>query len=114
MAKIEEDMKSTEKFRFEDAGRELPFKVPENYFEQFAAQIDRQTGYAAGRNRILKPWMYAVAAVLVGFAIITPVMYNKTQTSLVQTNENYESYVLSQVDETVMMDYYVDQDNSNK
>jgi len=107
-------MKSTEKFMFEEAGKELPFKVPENYFEQFAAQIDRQTGFAAGRNRILRPWMYAAAAVLVGIAIITPVMYNRTQANLVQSNENYESYVLSQVDETVMMDYYVDQDASNK
>lgn len=107
-------MKSTEKMKFEEIGKELPFRVPENYFEQFAAQIDRQTGYAAGRNRILRPWMYAVAAVLVGFAIITPVMYNKSQTSLSHTNENYESYVLSQVDETMMMDYYVDQESSHK
>ncbi len=27
-------------------GNDLPFSVPENYFEQFANEIDRQIGYA--------------------------------------------------------------------
>jgi hypothetical protein len=51
--------------------------------------------------------MYA-AAVFVGVIIIGSVYYSNIQKdNNAYTADNYESYVLSQVDESSMMDYYV-------
>jgi hypothetical protein len=92
-------------------GKELPFSVPENYFEQFASRIDEQIGYkSTAKSRFLKPWMYMVAAIFVGIIVLTPAFYTvNNQQNIAKTSDNYESYVLSQVDETVLLDCYVDQ-----
>lgn len=108
-------MKTTNHLSFESAGKEMPFSVPEGYFDQFAAQIDTQIGYkSGGSGRFLRPWMYMAAAVLVGIVILTPVLYTKNQRTVAQNSDNYESYVLSQVDETVMLDCYVDDSSTKK
>lgn len=88
--------------------KRLPFSVPENYFEDFAKQIERKTGEPqAFRMKKRKSWLYA-AAVFVGLVVIGGAYYSKTQEQHTDSySDNYESYVLSQVDETSMMDYYV-------
>ena len=102
-------MKTNKNISFEEIGKELPFTVPENYFENFASQIDKQIGFKLSvTRRILKPWMYMVAAVFVGVAVLSPVFYTANNKRIVQGTDNYESYVLSQVDESVLLDCYVD------
>lgn len=108
-------METTNKNLFEEVGKELPFTVPENYFEQFAAEIESQIGYTSTQRKIFKPWMYAVAAVFLGFIVLTPIIRShKSQSNLAGSTENYETYVLSQVDETVMYDSYVVDNKTNK
>ena len=51
--------------------------------------------------------MYA-AAMVMGIMVLSPVFYSVYQNKATANTENYESYVLSQVDESVLMDYYVD------
>jgi hypothetical protein len=102
-------MKTNKNISLEQIGRELPFSVPENYFEQFALQIDKQIGYKQKAvYKFIRPWMYA-AAMIIGVIVLSPVFYSVYQNKTAANTENYESYVLSQVDETVMMDYYVDE-----
>jgi len=102
-------METNNKISLDKIGKELPFAVPENYFEQFASRIDEQIGYKSSpKKKILRPWMYMAAAVFTGIAVLTPVFYTTSnQRTAIQTTENYESYVLSQVDETVLLDCYV-------
>jgi len=102
-------MKTNKNISLDEIGKELPFSVPENYFEQFASQMDKQIGYTPTvKHEIFRPWMYMVAAVFVGVMVVTPVFYtDSNQNNTTKSSDNYESYVLSQVDETVLMDYYV-------
>lgn len=101
-------MKTNKNISLAEIGKELPFSVPENYFEQFALQIDEQIGYnPKSVHKFIRPWMYA-AAMIVGILVLSPVFYSVYQNKTTVNTENYESYVLSQVDESVLMDYYVD------
>ncbi|HEY5593148.1 MAG TPA: hypothetical protein VIK55_19290 [Paludibacter sp.] len=102
-------MKTNKHISLEEIGKELPFSVPENYFEQFASQLEEQIGYKnVSIRRLLKPWMY-MAAMFVGILMMGQVFYTVYQNNTVKNADNYESYVLSQVDETALMDYYVDE-----
>lgn len=101
-------MKTNKNISLAEIGKELPFSIPENYFEQFALQIDEQIGYNQKTvHKFIRPWMYA-AAMIVGVLVLSPVFYSVYQNKATANTENYESYVLSQVDESVLMDYYVD------
>lgn len=104
-------MKNNKNILLDKVGRELPFTVPENYFNQFALQIDQQINYKHATNhRMLRNWML-MAAMFVGVLIMGRVFYSVHQNNLTRNAENYETYVLSQVDETSMVDYYVEQSN---
>ncbi|MDR3653736.1 MAG: hypothetical protein P4L34_12310 [Paludibacter sp.] len=93
----------------DEIGKELPFTVPENYFNQFALKIEDQIGYGNTlKRKLLKPWMY-MTAMFVGILIMSQIFYTIHQNNLTKNAENYESYVLSQVDESTLMDYYVEQ-----
>ncbi len=100
-------MKTTKIISLDEIGKELPFRVPENYFNDFAAQIDKQTGYRKRTLAFMRPWMYA-AAVFVGIVVVGQVFYN-TNRQKTMTAENYESYVMAQVDESSLVDYYVNE-----
>jgi hypothetical protein len=100
-------MKNNDNILQEEIGKELPFSIPTNYFDQFAIQMDRQIGYRNSYHRILKHWMY-MAALFAGIFIIGGFFYSENQRNIARNTENYEGYVLSQVDETALMDYYVD------
>lgn len=106
-------MKTNNQISFESAGKNVPFTVPENYFENFAAQFDQKIGFQPAKRKIFRSWMYAAAAVIVGIAVLTPLMYTRNAPTATSGTDNYESYVLSQVDEGAMIDYYVDQHNNN-
>ena len=93
---------------FEDATKKLPFALPENYFEDFAAQMDAQIMIKpVSVMRLMRPWMY-MAAMFLGVLFLSRLGYNlyqdKNNTLLA---ENYELYIMSQVDETEIIDYYL-------
>jgi hypothetical protein len=102
-------MKNKEYISLETIGNDLPFCIPEGYFEDFALKMYHQINpnYTFSRQ-ISRPWMYA-AAMFVGIVVVGQIYYNLTQKSSISTTDTYESYVLSQVDETALMDYYVDE-----
>jgi hypothetical protein len=108
-------MKDTNHISLNEIDKKLPFKVPENYFDNFAVQIDRQI--AANRqisHRRIQKWIYAVAASLVGIAIMTQVYVSNNSKEKTATADKYETYVLSQVDESTLMDYYLDSGSTSK
>ena len=101
-------MKKNKNILLEEIGNELPFRVPDNYFDEFALKIEKQikTKHVPFRY-FIRPWMY-VAATFIGIVVIGQIFYTVNQNKATITADNYESYVLSQVDETSLMDYYVD------
>jgi len=89
--------------------KELPFSVPENYFNQFALQIEEQIGFKRSIIRkVVRPWMY-MAAMFVGILIMGQVFYTVNRNNVTRNAENYESYVLSQVDENSLAEVYVEE-----
>jgi hypothetical protein len=105
-------MKNNKNILFEQAGNKLPFSVPEDYFNQFALRIEDQIGYRKTHLHFLRSWMY-MAAMFVGILVMSGIFYTKYQRNSLKNSENYESYVMAQVDETAVVDYYVN-DSSNK
>ncbi len=102
-------MKTKKNISLNDAGNKLPFEVPENYFENFAQQMDEKIMLKSNSSRkFLKPWMY-IAASLVGILLAVQIFYSVNKSNATTKEENYESYVLSQVDESSLVDYYVDE-----
>lgn len=106
-------MKNNKSISLDDIGNELPFGVPNDYFEQFALQIRREIEIKSiPSSRTLKPWFYR-AAILVGIVVVSNIFYSHyQQLKIIKDNNNIsqedESYVLSQVDESTLMDCYVD------
>ena len=85
--------------------KKLPFSVPENYFNDFSAGIDRQiTQKTISKRKNL--WLYSAAAIFVGLMAIGQVFYSNYQQEAAYM-ENYETYVLSQVGSSAMY-YYMD------
>jgi predicted RNA-binding protein len=102
-------MKNKMNISLDEVGNELPFKVPENYFEQFALQIETQVKpQHVAIIKLMKPWMY-MAAMFVGVLILAQVFYTVYSNNNIKKTDRYESYVLSQVDESSLMDYYVNE-----
>lgn len=108
-------MKENNPISLEDMNKKLPFAVPENYFEGFALQMDKQVAATKSiRLQKVRRWMYA-AAVFVGVMISGGAYYSYYQKQQAAAYaESYESYILSQIDEPSVIDYYlVNQQNEN-
>lgn len=101
-------MKNNKHITLEEIGKELPYSVPENYFEQFANQMEAQIMVRRTPFRkVLTNWM-SMAAIFVGIFIVGQIFYTVYQNNTAKNEDNYELYVLSQVDESSLIDYYVD------
>jgi len=102
-------MKTNKNILIDELSRELPFSVPENYFNQFALQVEEQIGFKKSIvPKKIKQWMY-VAAMFIGIMIMGQIFYTVNQNIATRNAQNYESYVLSQVDENSIADLYVDE-----
>ena len=101
-------MKNKKHISLEEIGKDLPFKTPENYFEDFANRMEAQIVVKPlPLRKTLTPWLY-MAAMFVGLFVVGQIIFTVFQSSSVKNEDSYESYVLSQVDETAMIDYYVE------
>ena len=100
-------MKTDNKISVQEIDKALPFSVPENYFNDFAAHIEKQIGYRKSSVRFVRPWMYT-AAVFIGIVVVGQVFYSSNRQKNL-TAENYETYVMAQVDESSVVDYYVNE-----
>lgn len=87
-------------------GGNLPFDVPKDYFENFALEMDAKINVKpVSFKRLLSPWMY-LTAMFVGLFLITNIFYNIHLQNKTIDSEMYDYYVLSQIDQTILLDYY--------
>jgi len=102
-------MNKKEKISLSEIGEELPFAVPENYFEDVATQIIAQTsGQRVPIRKMLHSWMY-MAGMFVGVLLLGNIAYSVYQQNANLKFENYERYLLSQVDNVSLLDFYFEE-----
>lgn len=87
-------------------GRNLPFNVPEDYFKDFALEMDAKINIkSVSFKKLAAPWMYLVA-MFAGIFLITNIFYNIHENQKNVESEMYDLYLLSQVDHSILLDYY--------
>jgi hypothetical protein len=111
-------MEKTDQKILQTFGNSNPFTVPEGYFENFASDINAQIAdEQVTFKKLIKPWMY-LAAIFVGVFLLANVFYAIYQQNKSRNAELYEMYLMSQLDQTIMYDYYAlsmtdDETNNN-
>lgn len=94
-----------------ETGNRIPFSVPENYFNNFAAEMDAKIATEKiSVIKLIKPWLY-MAAMFVGVFILGNVFYDFYQNNKKIDDDLYELYVMSQIDQTVELDFYQNESN---
>ncbi|MGC9151276.1 MAG: hypothetical protein ACP5F6_05915 [Microbacter sp.] len=89
-----------------------PFIVPENYFEDFQAKMEKMVHpVSLPWYRHARSWVAVAAAVMGIFIGSHFLMTTKTVTEKPLTEE--ESYILSQVDESSLIDYLANMNQNN-
>ena len=87
-------------------GNRIPFQVPENYFENFAVEMDSKIGsQQLSLKRVMSPWLY-MAAMFVGLLVLGNVLFSVYRDNQKKHTEMYEMYVASQTDDSALMEYY--------
>lgn len=93
----------------EKIGNRNPFCVPDGYFEQFASGF---SPLRVSQKRQLKKnfekrrWFAAAAvgALLLSVGFMSYRLYENNQIS--ENQDNYETYLMSQIDDNNLMEYY--------
>jgi len=103
--------------------KELPFSVPEGYFENFAARLhdrletERKPGFFGKTYRILRPQL-AIAAtfaafIILGYVIIKLSLDNNKQTEPIQEYSEIIDYYIYDFDDETIMAVFTDENNLN-
>jgi hypothetical protein len=89
-----------------EIGNRKPFAVPENYFEDFANNFEVQIALKPlSPLKLLRPWMY-MAAMFLGVFFMSRVVYTVYTDNKIANAENYELYVMSQVNDVENLEYF--------
>jgi hypothetical protein len=99
-----------------EIGNRKPFTVPENYFEQFAEQFETQIAIKPlSPIKLLRPWLY-MAAMFMGVFFMAKIAFTVYNDNKLAATENYELYVMSQLNDVENLDYSepIENENSKK
>lgn len=103
------------KIKLGEIGNRKPFAIPENYFADFGARLQSQLELQPDvepvkSNKIIRPWMY-MAAMFAGILLMVSVVTSYYNRKLIAKNENYELYVISQLNDDMLYEYYINDNN---
>ena len=105
-------MEKKNKISLGDFDNKLPFNIPENYFEEFAKGIEANVMIKPTPvTRLLKPWMF-MAAMFVGIFVVSQFVTLKHDNKQLTSTDNYDLYFMSQVDESDILNYYINEENN--
>ncbi|NLO69784.1 MAG: hypothetical protein GX102_02290 [Porphyromonadaceae bacterium] len=100
-------MEENKYIEMQKIGNRRPFSVPENYFEDFTAQMVSLTVESSAPKRsLVRPWMYGAVASLIGVVMLGQVFLSNNKKQEL-ASETYDTYILSQVNENSIIDYYL-------
>ncbi len=96
-----------------ETGNRLPFTVPENYFEDFADRFEsRILVKQPSKLKLMRPWMYA-AAIFAGVFFMSRIAYKTYTNNKIAAAENYELYILAQVNDVENLQYLETEQTTN-
>lgn len=103
-----------DRITLEQLDKKMPFKTPENYFEDFASnlegQLNSKKSVKVAFSHRMRPYLYA-AAIFIGLLVVSIPVYKKLHKPVeVVSTEELKSYVASEVDEETIVDYMEDND----
>ncbi len=102
-------MDKKQKISLNEINKELPFTVPDNYFEDFATRITAQTSeQKVPVRKMLRSWLY-MAAMFTGILLLANIAHTVYQRDVNLKIENYENYLLSQVDDVSLIEFYLEE-----
>ncbi len=106
-------MEDNKYIEIEKLGNKKPFTLPDNYFNDFAAKMEKVIAEEVPEKSPfrIKPWMYGVAASLIGVVFMAQVYLSENKKNETLASETYETYILSQVNESSIIDYYLTAEN---
>jgi len=82
-----------------------PFTVPDKYFEDFATNFEAQIALKpVSPFKLLRPWIY-MAAMFLGVFFMSRLVYTVYNDNKTANAENYELYVMSQVNDVENLEY---------
>ncbi len=92
----------------EKTGNKRPFTVPENYFNNFAEQMEKQIAAEspAGKYR-LHTRLSVAAAAIIAIVFVSQLFVTERKEERLSMDAFNTYYILSQVNENSMMDWYV-------
>ncbi|OIP82791.1 MAG: hypothetical protein AUK44_06905 [Porphyromonadaceae bacterium CG2_30_38_12] len=98
-------MKNNSNYTLQKIGNRKPFTVPSNYFDEFALQMEKNIGNNKTVNKhFIRTWMY-VAAAFMGVVLLSAIFYNANENKKLANAENYELYVMSQLNDVENVEY---------
>lgn len=102
-------MKTNNKIQLDQLDKSMPFKMPENYFEQFAANMSGQLNRPASKRvpffTHYRNYIYAAAVFLLLAAIAFPIYQKMQGNSDIMLAEDYKAYIASEIDEDELIEY---------
>jgi len=98
-------------------GNKKPFSVPENYFENFAAEMEKQIVPKKGKTVTvsfvakLKPFLYAAAMFALVFTVGNYLMTERNELIATEITMEQNELYLSYLDEDILIEYLIEYDN---
>ena len=105
-------MEEKDYLEIQKTGNRRPFVLPENYFDDFAGRMDAMISETPQETKRLRmrPWIYGAVASLIGIIFLGQI-YLTNDKNKELASETFDSYVLSQVNENSIVDYYLTAEN---
>jgi len=105
-------MEEKDYLEIQKTGNRRPFVLPENYFDDFAGRMDAVISENPQETKQLRirPWIYGAVASLIGILFLGQI-YLTNDKNKELASETFDTYVLSQVNENSIVDYYLMAEN---
>lgn len=102
-------MDNKKKISLKETRKDLPFTVPDGFFDQFAIQMDAQIQEEKVPVRSMaKSWLYMVA-MFAGILVLGNIFYYIYQTNASKKAAFYDAYLFSQLNDIYLMDFYMEE-----
>lgn len=105
-------MEEKDYLEIQKTGNRRPFVLPENYFDDFAGRMDAVISENPQEDKQLRirPWIYGAVASLIGILFLGQI-YLTNDKNKELASETFDTYVLSQVNENSIVDFYLTAEN---
>lgn len=102
-------MKKNKNIELSELEKTNPFKVPENYFDEFSTnlmqKINDETTFTLSFWQRAKPYIFAAAIIVVAIFPSIPAFNKVKQNTEITQQSDLYSYLMNEMDEDFLVDY---------